>query len=753
MLLMAAGWAALGATARGQLVTNAPRQLQLQVLDAASQQPLAGVRVRSWVRGEKESDTNGLCAIPLPAPKPGSFSYRLTLAKPGYVTEMVTWSQAQQDTNEDMPTNYVAHLAKGVGIGGWVKDEKGQPIPGAKIIFSGPLAGGVERERNVVAPNYHSERADEAGRWTNSEAPANFRQLVFRVGAADYRPATYACVTNEDDTNIVALPEQDFLAGRAVLTLGHGIVLAGRVLDPAGQPVPRVTVTKDYEWHNPAVTRETDSDGRFELSNLRAGEMVLTVQAADWAPQTVVVTLTNGLAPLTISLRPGLALKGRVVDETGQPISGARVQLDRAGRAPLEFDWSAETDAEGRFEWSAAPAGEYPYLIGAPGFHARSEPTWAAGGGEKTAVLRHEKEGDGVEADGIVTDGSSGQPVKKFTINLTEYRGTAVITSRQEAVSEAGHYRVEMDAKDDAYEIGVRAEGYLPADSDRSLTGDGDQSFDFQLARGVAHDVTGRFVVKNYNDWIDWAHDQEITFSPVAPKPPGLESEDALTEARLMHDFLRSSAGKKWRQAQRSLAVSLDAQGYFTIKDAAPGRYQLRAQVAQAGKPVGMASQEVAVGEAPLDLGVVEISARHELKAGDAAPAFAVKALDGGDLKLADFRGRYVLLDFWATWCGPCVAEMPNLKAAYDAFGGQCVMISLSLDQEAAAPRAFARKNGIKWRQGFLGEWSQTDVPNQYGVDGIPAIFLIGPDGKIVERGLRGPAIGEALKKALNPPN
>ena len=76
-------------------------------------------------------------------------------------------------------------------------------------------------------------------------------------------------------------------------------------------------------------------------------------------------------------------------------------------------------------------------------------------------------------------------------------------------------------------------------------------------------------------------------------------------------------------------------------------------------------------------------------------------------------------------------------------------MISLSLDADASAPKAFVRKNEIGWTQGFLDDSSKQAVTPLYGVEGIPSIFLIGPDGKIIARELRGEAISESVGRAL----
>jgi len=134
------------------------------------------------------------------------------------------------------------------------------------------------------------------------------------------------------------------------------------------------------------------------------------------------------------------------------------------------------------------------------------------------------------------------------------------------------------------------------------------------------------------------------------------------------------------------------------------------------------------------------------------APDFTLESLDGKSMKLSDFRGKAVLLNFWATWCGPCKIEMPwfvELQNQYAAQGFQIVGVAMD-DASKEDIGKFAKDMGVNYPI-LIGKES---VGDQYGgVPALPESFLIGRDGKIVDKiiGLRGKAeIEDAIKKAIN---
>jgi len=128
-------------------------------------------------------------------------------------------------------------------------------------------------------------------------------------------------------------------------------------------------------------------------------------------------------------------------------------------------------------------------------------------------------------------------------------------------------------------------------------------------------------------------------------------------------------------------------------------------------------------------------------------------ATNGSEVDLAKLKGKVVLIDFWATWCVPCEQEMPNVKAAYEAFHDKGFeIIGVSLDDDLQALEKFMTVNGIAWPQFFDGNLWATEPAVRYGVKGIPATFLVGKEGKIVATNIRGAELTDAIKKELGLP-
>jgi cytochrome c biogenesis protein CcmG/thiol:disulfide interchange protein DsbE len=118
------------------------------------------------------------------------------------------------------------------------------------------------------------------------------------------------------------------------------------------------------------------------------------------------------------------------------------------------------------------------------------------------------------------------------------------------------------------------------------------------------------------------------------------------------------------------------------------------------------------------------------LAVGDAAPDSTLPRLDGnGDSSLADYRGQWVLVNFWASWCGPCKDEAPALEAFQRQHGGNDFTV-LGIDSRdlSGDGREFARKYGLSYPQLRDGNG---DVAHEYGTSGVPENFLVDPEGKI----------------------
>jgi peroxiredoxin len=247
--------------------------------------------------------------------------------------------------------------------------------------------------------------------------------------------------------------------------------------------------------------------------------------------------------------------------------------------------------------------------------------------------------------------------------------------------------------------------------------------------------------------------------------PPNWSELSAEERTALTAAWERSPDAKLYNQEKCNLNFEVAADGTFIVPDVLAGDYRLSISSKSPTVPNLRGDISFTVPEMPggrsddsLDVGEIKTYPAAPPQPGDPAPLFEITTFEGKPLKLADFKGKHVLLNFWRSDDAKSLADMTALKTAQAAWGKdqRFVLIGLNLDGTPAAAQKYATDNALTWVQGYLGE--RSDVPLRYGLRALastttwsagPKSVLIGPDGLIIRPDVRGTGIAFALEEAF----
>lgn len=147
---------------------------------------------------------------------------------------------------------------------------------------------------------------------------------------------------------------------------------------------------------------------------------------------------------------------------------------------------------------------------------------------------------------------------------------------------------------------------------------------------------------------------------------------------------------------------------------------------------------------------LVKMAKLKSVQIGQPAPEFTINSIDGKPIKLADFKGKYVMLDFWASWCMPCRQENPNVVKAYHTYKDKNFSIlGISLDEDVVAWKNAIAADKLTWAHVSDLKGFESPTAALYAIEAIPSSFIIDPTGKIIAKNLRGEELASFLSKTL----
>lgn len=679
-------------------------------------------------------------------------------------------------------------LSRGEDYSGRVVDLDGKPIEGASVGCDDWTTVGGRGDRR---PLVRFTKTDADGRFTLRALPT---EGEFRVSANAGKQGylsngfKYSAGGTNPDT----------------ITLFKPAVITGVVRDAeTDQPITEFQVRPGWYWREGDEFDESSFDGVAKVKNAEGkfskkiqrislgggGEppaFAAMIVARGYLPaMTPKVYLGKPYEPFVIKLKKGTPIAGVVKDEAGKPVQGAQAvfvgpkDVTYVVGLAINDDFSyaprlrAKTDAKGAFELPAtADAGRVLVLHDAGyAIQPSADFTEKAGGVEVKLTPWARVEGDLIVDDQPV----NGRPVALRVVdeNQNDRNGPkAIYFDMRTATRPDGKFSFDRVPSHAPLTLSRDTEngpsGNTPVEAKAGQTTTvhlGDQR---QAATGKI-DIGA--VVADAAKLITTADRQvrvrAFRIDPAPAAPAGWQDRAAWDAAVAALQKSEPSVDAPISALAANAAVTT-TDGSVRFDDLLPGHYvmyanihaPMEANICGWGRVLASARVEFDVpppsaDQKPLNLPAIPLVAHSYPKVGDAAPPLEGKTMGatGQPFSLEKLRGKVVLIDFWASWCAPCMAAMPEMKKLHDRFGkdGRVVFVGGNFDFDAKAAQGALDEQKLPWDQVALGTLLfENPVCRSYGVAAIPSTWIISPDGKVLAKDLRtSEEIAAAVEKAL----
>ena len=478
-----------------------PRQAMLiHVVDAAGK-PIAGARVLSLPHFDTEDSTtitnlacweeafchmaftkaDGTARIVRPTSKERDVEVYVDVE--GYVTSLVCWHN-EKKTHETVPAEFTFKLDRGQMIGGVVHDGKGQPVAGATLTLSIPNDADPEApvQRRIDG---HCERTDAQGRWRCSHMPLSLEGMTICIERDGY-------AETQLDRAAYKSQLENLQSQKTVFVLNKGLLLQGTITDQQGKPAPsaRVAISQQYAAFSSGCNiLYADADGRYRFDQCGSGEITISVAANGLVSQHRDIKIEANGPSVDFRLKPGRAVKIRVVDPEGKPLAGAEIKPETeiffgSHRQTIVANTSP-TDRNGRWTSGSEPEGEMSFEIQKPGYATVCQ-KFSAGDEEHRVTLRPP-----VRISGRIINAATREPIRKVHVSIKDTPLTkepGAYTWPSIDVDREGRYELTFnstqDAESIAWQLYVQSPGYVAELSRKLITREGTQTMDIELLPG-----------------------------------------------------------------------------------------------------------------------------------------------------------------------------------------------------------------------------------------------------------------------------